>query len=78
MAIEQALTILSWFENLTKDEIPPEYLWEDSKGLELWWADVTEKRERRFGGGGSSNDGDDDDPPSEMAENDLARALRDR
>jgi hypothetical protein len=77
VAIEQALTVLSWYENVTKDEVPPEYLWEDPTGLEQWWASVQEKRDSAFGGGsgGTSAAGKDDSPP-EMAENDLARTLK--
>lgn len=79
MAIEHALTVLNWHENLPKDEVPPEHLWEDVEGLELWWKDVEAKREdgiptRR--GRGSSNDSDDDDPGPEMVENDYARSLK--
>lgn len=75
MAIEQGLTILNWFENLPKDEVPPEYLWEDSEGLEWWWSAVEEKRE-------SGDDavsrpgGDEDDQSSSMADNELARFLK--
>lgn len=74
MAIEHGLTILTWYENLPKDEVPPEHLWEDAEGLEQWWADVENKRDdgspTRRGRGGSD---DDDDPTEEMVENDYAR-----
>jgi hypothetical protein len=77
VAIEQALTILSWFENMQKDEVPPEHLWEDVEGLEQWWKDVEAKRNdgspiKRTRG---SSD-DDDEPGSEMVENDYARYLK--
>lgn len=84
VAIEQALTIISWFENCTKEEVPPEHLWEDSEGLEQWWATVKEKRDGDLpSSSGSSRasdldgDGDDKDPEPGMAENDLARILKD-
>lgn len=73
MAIEQALTILSWHENVTKDEVPPEYLWEDSEGLEMWWASVKDKRELPYRSSSSGSD----ERPSELEENELARAFRD-
>lgn len=79
VAIEQALTIIGWHENLSTDEVPPEYLWEDSEGLELWWADVKARREDNMpmpNRGSSRSDDDDEHPDSGMAENDLARAFK--
>lgn len=82
MAIEHALTVLSWYEHLPKDEVPPEYLWEDAVGLEQWWATVEAKRDSGMptSRGGSKDDpygdDDDDDQPPSMAENDYARSLR--
>lgn len=79
MAIDQALSILNWHENLPEDEVPPEHIWEDTEGLEQWWADVKAKREDgapiNRGRGPSSSDGDDD-PGREMVENDYARYLK--
>lgn len=72
MAIEQGLTILAWYENLPTEEVPPEYLWEDGAGLEMWWKHVEEKRED----GGSTRRSQDDDGPDDMAENDYARYLK--
>lgn len=78
MAIEHALTILNWYENLSKDEVPPEHLWEDAEGLEQWWSDVEARREdgmpTKRGAGASS--ADDGDPEHEMVENDYARYLK--
>jgi hypothetical protein len=71
VAIEHALTILSWFENLPKDEVPPERLWADSQGLDEWWEDVAAKR------GDLSSTGSGGDEPSEMVGNDLARTHKD-
>lgn len=74
MAIEHALTVLSWHEHLPKDEVPPEHLWDDNEGLDEWWKRVEAKRvdgipiSRARGG--------TDEDPSAMAENDLARALK--
>lgn len=70
VAIEQALTIISWHENLAKNEVPPEHIWEDGKGLELWWARLEELRES------GRPPGSGDEPVPEMAQNDLARAFR--
>lgn len=81
MAIEQALTILTWHENLQKNEVPPEHIWEDPEGLEQWWKHVEAMREDGLEtkrGRGSSDDDSDGDPGREMVENDYARFLKDR
>lgn len=62
---------MTWYENLPSDEVPPEYLWEDSAGLEMWWKTVEDKRED-----GVSTSSRDDDGPGDMAENDYARYLK--
>lgn len=70
--------MISWYENLPEDEVPPEYLWEDPKGLEMWWKTVEDKREDgqpSVSGRNSGSDSDDDDGPG-MAENDYARYLK--
>ncbi len=82
VAIEHALTILTWYENLQKDEVPPEHLWEDVEGLEQWWKDVEAKREdgaptSRGQRGQSGDDGDSDGRHEpEMVENDYARFFK--
>ena len=75
VAIEHALTILSWHENLSPEEVPPEYLWEDSEGLEQWWASIEEKRKSGEPISRSADTGNGDQG-SDMTENDLARALK--
>jgi hypothetical protein len=86
VAIEHALTILGWFENLQKEEVPPEHIWEDGEGLDEWFASVKAKRDQEFGITDSSYQrGDPDDigewgsPEQQgpgIAENDYARALK--
>jgi hypothetical protein len=72
--------ILSWYENCTKEEVPPEYLWEDSEGLDMWWAQVKERRNSGLGfsdrNDSPSEDGDESDHGPGTAENDLARILK--
>jgi len=83
VAIEHALNVLTWHENLQKDEVPPEHLWEDPEGLEQWWQWVEDKRSdgrdsvapTNRSASSSSGDGDEDHDPG-MAENDLARFLK--
>lgn len=70
-AIEHGLTILNWYENLPKNEVPPEHLWEDSEGLDLWWKTVEAKRED-----GTSSAGSSEDETPELVDNDLAREFK--
>lgn len=69
--------ILHWFENLGKDERPPDYLWEDDKGLEMWWATVEANRadDTSISRGPQDADENGDGKPKQM-ENDHARFLR--
>lgn len=71
VAIEHGLTILNWYENLPKTEVPPEHLWEDGEGLDLWWKAVEARREDGTVPSGSSEDG-----PEELVGNDLAREFK--
>ena len=72
-AIEHALTILNWYENLPKKELPPKHLWADPDGLELWWKKV---EERRSEGLPTRPESDDESNSTEVGtDNDLTRAL---
>ena len=42
--------ILSWHENLPKDEIPPRNLWWSGDLLEIWFEDVEGNRKRKSSG----------------------------
>lgn len=75
-AIEQGLTILNWFENLPEDERPPEYIWEDSQGLEMWWKTVDDKRNDGVETNKGHADSAQDDQPRVMTENDHARFVK--
>lgn len=44
LAVEAALAVLNWFENLNESEMPPERLWHHHEMLELWFHRVTEQR----------------------------------
>lgn len=71
MAIEQGLSILNWYENLPKNEVPPEHLWEDAEGLDLWWKRVEAKRND-----GTSSASSSDDETPELVDNDMGREFR--
>lgn len=68
--IQHAHRILSWQENLTEEETPPEWMWELEWELERWFEEVKSKREERFGG---SSDGDTTAP---MMTNEYAQGRR--
>jgi hypothetical protein len=65
---------LDWFSNYSKEEIPPEHLWEDVEGLDLWFGRVSEDRETQSEGTGVPDNFDADDEA--LGDNELARALR--
>lgn len=67
--------MLSWYEAYAEEEVPPENIWEDSEGLDLWWKEVDRKRKEKAEDPESQSSGDDD---PKMISNDLARELRDR
>lgn len=45
-AINRALVILSWQENLPKEEVPPRRIWLDGEKLKEHFAQVEKNRER--------------------------------
>lgn len=67
-AIEQAHRILDWHENLTEDEIPPEWMWPLDHELVGWFEEVKRNREAKFGG-------KPDESPA-MMENEYAHGRR--
>jgi hypothetical protein len=71
VAIEQALTILSWYEHLPKNEVPPERIWADPQGLDEWWETVHANRGDALPSAGSGGEA------TELVGNDLARTLKD-
>ena len=43
-AVGRGLMVLSWFEELQKDEQPPRHIWWSVDLLDEWFEDVREKR----------------------------------
>lgn len=77
MALAHADTILSWFENVPRKEIPPQWMWslpgikpDDDDPyppifgdpLAQWWEDVEQRRKDRASGHGSDDDDEDAGP----------------
>jgi len=76
VAVNHALTVLSWFENLPKEEQPPRHIWYSADLVDDWFRDVEKKRSAKYGNSGkrrSSYDEADDRP---MTRNELAEAVR--
>lgn len=70
-AVSEALTVLSWYENLPEDEQPPRHIWWSDDLLEQWFRNVKENRKNDSGEGHrprSSYEEADDVP---MAQNEL-------
>jgi len=69
-AITQGLSILSWFEHYSEEEVPHENLWDDAEGLEQHFAAVKASRDD----GRSFSKADDEE--DEMLGNDLAGVFK--
>ena len=55
-AIEQAMRVLNWQENLPSDEIPPRWMWALDWELEVHFSDVERKRQDKYNNPGSASD----------------------
>ena len=62
-AVNEALMVLAWHENLPKDELPPRNIWWSGELLDKWFKDVEEKRHKKATGKRSTYD-DADEVPS--------------
>lgn len=61
-AVNEALMVLGWHENLPKNEIPPRNIWWSGKLLDQWFEDVDERRKRKASGKSSTYDEADEVP----------------
>lgn len=62
--------IVSWLENLTEDETPPEWMWPFDWETEPWLEVKLAERKRKFGGDKQDNDFDFNDE-SEFMQGEL-------
>jgi hypothetical protein len=75
VALNHALTVISWHENLPVEEQPPRHIWWSGDLVDKWFRNVEKERKNRYGNSGRSSKYDDaDDAP--MTSNDLAASLR--
>lgn len=73
MAVNHALMVISWHENLPKDEQPPRHIWWSAELLDEWFRNVEEDRSSRSTKRSSSYQDADDAP---MSENVYAEGMR--
>ncbi len=73
MAVNHALMVISWYENLPKDEQPPRHIWWSGELLDEWFRNVEEARGSRSTKKSSSYEDADDAP---MSANVLAEGMR--
>ncbi len=66
--------MLDWYENLQKDEIPPEWMWPFDDELEVHFDQVEEDRKNRTSSG--SQTANDSGDGGRMMSNELARGKR--
>ena len=72
VAVNTALQVISWFENLPRNEQPPRHIWWSERLLDEWFTNVEEDRNAKTGKRSSYSDADD----VPMMSNELAEGLR--
>ena len=73
MAVNTALMVISWHENLPRDEQPPRSIWWSGELLDEWFRNVEDQRSEKSADRQSSYKDADDVP---MQSNELAQGLR--
>ena len=63
------MRILEWQENLSEDEMPPDWMWPIEESLTSWFEKVKEDREKKY----SSNSTSSGDQQTVMMENEFAK-----
>lgn len=61
-AVNEALMVLGWYENLPKEEVPPRNIWWSGELLDDWFQDVEKRRDRKASGRQSTYEQADDSP----------------
>lgn len=76
MATNAGLQVLSWFENLPRDEQPPRHIWWSGDLLDEWFEDVEERRNAKYGQSGRKRTSWDEGTEVPLVENELAQQYR--
>ena len=69
-AVQHANVVLGWRENMSPDEVPPEWMWPYTEPLTEWFEAVECERKARYGVEPDNRDEVD------MTENELAAQMR--
>lgn len=68
VALDQAITIHGWLENLQKEEVPPVWMWTIDTELKIWFEKIKRAREEKYGTGKDKSAFDNDGPDVERNE----------
>jgi hypothetical protein len=49
VALDQAITITNWLDNLSSDELPPRWMWHLDWELEIHFEKVKAERDKKYG-----------------------------
>lgn len=72
MAIEHALRVCSWQENLIGKEMPPDWMLPFDDELQIWFERVDRDRKEKYGGG----EDDDDREEAPMMDNEYSARFK--
>lgn len=61
-AVNESLMVLSWHENLPKEEVPPRNIWWSGDLLDEWFEDVERRRKKKTSGKQSTYEAAEDSP----------------
>ncbi len=70
-AIAEALTVLSWFENLPDNEQPPRHIWWSEDLIAEWFRNVKEDRKKDSGSSQKTESSYDRSENVPMSQNEL-------
>ena len=73
-AIEHALRILSWQENLPSDEMPPRWMWNLDWELDIHFKKISQERRSKYGLDDSSSE---EEPEAVWEDNVYAARFKD-
>lgn len=75
-AINHGLTVLSWFENYTGDELPHENLWDDAEAVEEHFKRVKERKDAEREGYSTTASNEEGAESGDMLSNDMASVFK--
>lgn len=76
LTVNHSLRVISWFENLPRDEQPPRHIWWSEKLLDRWFENVEQERGKSSGSKKPTSYEQGTEVP--LMENELAADMRPR